>query len=66
MKISELKVGDRVKWVSIDPLDGKSEMEGTVKSVFTDHILVDVPQVNDHCWFDDDLIDETNYLVKVR
>lgn len=25
---------------------------GTVKETYTNHIIVDVPEVSDHCWFE--------------
>ena len=31
--------------------DGKLH-DGTVKEVYTDHIIVDVPDISDHCWFE--------------
>ena len=26
--------------------------KGTVKETFTDHIIVDIPKISDHCWFE--------------
>ncbi len=45
-------IGQKVIWVTDDRLDGHNEYEGTVKEVHDDHIIVDIPQFNDHCWFD--------------
>ena len=28
---------------------------GVVKKVYADHIIVDIPEVSDHCWFEEDL-----------
>lgn len=28
---------------------------GTVKETYQDHIIVDVPEVSDHCWFENGL-----------
>ena len=42
------KIGQPVK-VS---LDGKV-YKGKIKEIFTDHIIVDVPEVSDHCWFEE-------------
>ncbi len=28
---------------------------GTVKEVCADHIIVDIPEVSDHCWFEEGL-----------
>ena len=25
---------------------------GTVKETFPDHIIVDIPDISDHCWFE--------------
>ena len=41
------KVGQKVKC----RLDGEM-FKGTVKEVYADHIIVDVPEVSDHCWFE--------------
>lgn len=35
-------------------MDGKF-YDGTVKEVYTDHIIVDIPKVSDHCWFENGL-----------
>ena len=32
-------------------LDGDT-YTGTVKETYTDHIIVDIPDVSDHCWFE--------------
>lgn len=29
--------------------------KGTVKETHTDHIIVDIPDISDHCWFENDL-----------
>lgn len=26
--------------------------KGTVKETYTDHIIVDIPEICDHCWFE--------------
>lgn len=26
---------------------------GTVKEIYTDHIIVDIPEISDHCWFEE-------------
>lgn len=44
-----LKVGQKVKCKFDNKLYG-----GTVKEVYSDHIIVDVPKVSDHCWFESD------------
>lgn len=41
------KVGQIVKC----RLDGDA-YTGTVKETYTDHIIVDIPDVSDHCWFE--------------
>lgn len=42
-----IKVGQIVKC----RLDGDTHT-GTVKETYTDHIIVDIPDVSDHCWFE--------------
>ena len=32
--------------------DGKL-YDGTVRETYTDHIIVDVPNISDHCWFEE-------------
>lgn len=27
--------------------------KGTVKETYPDHIIVDVPEISDHCWFEE-------------
>ena len=44
------KVGQKVKC----RLDGEM-FKGTVREVYADHIIVDVPGVSDHCWFENGL-----------
>lgn len=39
--------------VSCD-MDGVSH-KGTVRETYTDHIIVDIPDISDHCWFENDL-----------
>ena len=41
------KVGQKVKC----SMDGKLH-SGTVKETYTDHIIVNVPDISDHCYFE--------------
>ncbi len=41
------KVGQKVKCRFDDKM-----FAGTVKETYTDHIIVDVPEISDHCWFE--------------
>ena len=41
-------VGQKVKC----SLDGKF-YDGVVKETYVDHIIVDVPDISDHCWFEE-------------
>ena len=41
------KVGQKVKC----SMDGKLH-SGTVKEIYIDHIIVDVPDISDHCYFE--------------
>lgn len=27
--------------------------KGKIKETFADHIIVDIPQISDHCWFEE-------------
>lgn len=29
--------------------------KGTVREVYNDHIIVDIPKISDHCWFEEGL-----------
>lgn len=42
------KVNQKVKC----NMDGKL-YSGIVKEIHTDHIIVDIPDVSDHCWFEE-------------
>ncbi len=46
-------VGQKLLYVT-DDFEGYKEEIATVKQVFEDHILIDVPSIHDHCWIDDD------------
>lgn len=40
--------------------------KGTVKEVYTDHIIVDISDISDHCWFENnfnigDVYPENNF-----
>ena len=41
------KIGQKVKC----SMDGKLH-SGIVKETYTDHIIVDVPDISDHCYFE--------------
>lgn len=32
-------------------MDGKF-FKGTIKEVHEDHLIIDIPDVSDHCWFE--------------
>lgn len=56
------KVGQPVR-CSLD----SSIYKGTVKEVYNDHIIVDIPDVSDHCWFEsgfnlDSVYPEYNFM----
>ncbi len=55
MKLSDFKVGTKVIWHSEHPLDTFSK-EGTVKEVYDDYIIIDVPNVSNHIWIDEDML----------
>lgn len=44
------KVGQEVRC----NMDG-TFYKGTVKETYTDHIIVDIPKISDHCWFENNL-----------
>ena len=41
------KIGQKVKC----NMDGKLH-SGIVKETYTEHIIVDIPDISDHCWFE--------------
>lgn len=52
------KVGQAVVWV-VDEFDTvtPAKHNGTVTETYPDHIIVDIPAVCDHCYFDHGLLD---------
>ena len=42
------KPGQSVKWHTESGL-----LEGKVKEVYSDHLIVNIPSVSDHCWFEE-------------
>lgn len=47
-----LKVKQKVKYH--DPDTGKWH-NGEIKETHSDHVIVDIPDISDHCWFEEDL-----------
>lgn len=45
------KIGQEVVW-RVRDFDGTSKHNGTVKEVYPDHLIVDIPDVSDHCYFE--------------
>ena len=54
--LHSVKPGDKVIYI-VDDFEGRREREATVKEVFDDHILLDVPGVSDHILINDDFAD---------
>ena len=50
------KVGQKVKC----NMDGKF-YDGVVKETYTNHIIVDIPKISNHCWFENDFNIEDVY-----
>ena len=46
------KVGQKVIY-KVNDFDCKASYNGTVKEVHEDHIIVDVPEISDHCYFEE-------------
>lgn len=46
------KIGENVKYV-VNDFDEKKIYDGTVKEVAADHVLVDIPEISDHMWFEE-------------
>lgn len=45
--------------------------KGTVKETYEDHIIVDVPVISDHCWFEEgwnigDVYPEYNFMEEME
>jgi hypothetical protein len=56
------KTGQKVRY----KCEGKF-YKGTVKETYADHVIVDVPEISDHCWFEEDfnldcLFPEYNFM----
>ena len=63
-KLSDFNVGQKVKYVTNDdPFTPVKEHIGTVKAIFEDHMIVDVPDISDHCWFEPDF--NLNQLIPI-
>ena len=46
------KIGENIKYV-VNDFDEKKIYDGTVKEVAADHVLVDIPEISDHMWFEE-------------
>lgn len=63
-ELSDFNVGQKVKYVTNDdPFTPVKEHIGTVKAIFEDHMIVDVPDISDHCWFEPDF--NLNQLIPI-
>jgi hypothetical protein len=58
----KFKVGQKLIWITDNMLEGYYEYKGTVKAVFDDHIIVDIPELNDHCWFEERDLDDLKII----
>ena len=60
------KVGQPLRW-HVNDFEGDFWHKGTVKEVYPDHIIADIPEICDHCWFDDfnmgDIYPEYNFTM---
>ena len=45
------KVGQKVVWMS-EECGQIKKYNGTVKETYPDHIIVDIPAISDHCYFE--------------
>ena len=62
--LHDFQVGQKVKYVTNEsPLDPVKEHIGTVKAIYEDHMIVDVPDISDHCWFEPDF--NLNQLIPI-
>lgn len=57
------KVGQKVKYKIIDDYteEFKGWASGTVKETYEDHIIVDIPTISNHMWFEDGFNLDTLY-----
>ncbi len=55
------KIGDKIIWQT-----ETKQYFGTVKEVYNDHLIVNVPDVSDHCWFDKNNIDTLSKVKTYR
>lgn len=55
MKIEECKEGQKIIYTVQEPPEYiKQSYEGTVKKVYFDYVVIDVPGISDHILIDDD------------
>ena len=53
---SNYKIGDKITYVT-DDFEGHRELQGTIKESYPDHVIVDVPDISDHVYIDNDMMD---------
>ena len=46
------KIGENVKYI-VNDFGEKKIYDGTVKEVAADDVLVDIPEISDHMWFEE-------------
>ena len=64
LRLCDFQVGQNVKYVTNDsPVDPVKEHMGTVKVIYDDHMIVDVPDISDHCRFEPDF--NLNQLIPI-
>lgn len=57
-------VGQKVKTRWQESWEAKPRWyDGTVKETYKDHIIVDVPMISDHCWYEEGFNLDTIYPV---
>ena len=47
------KVGQKVKVRGGDAIDGYRWNKGTIKETHEDYIIIDIPEISDHCYFEE-------------
>ncbi len=56
-------IGQKVKYMDKEPWETKPRMyKGIVVESYEDHVIVDVPQISDHMWFEEGFNLEQLYI----
>ena len=47
------KVGQKVRCMNDDFDSLRNWHIGTIKEVYKNHVIIDIPEISDHCWYEE-------------